>query len=92
MRKLALSQRGLGAWSAQYILVRGLGRPDSLPSDDVGLRRAVGEYFARGRQLSPERLERALLPFTPFRGLAAFCLSVAARLNREVQARVQGRA
>ena len=56
------SQRGLGACSAQYILVRGLGRPDSLPSDDVGLRRAVGEYFARGRQLSPERLERALLP------------------------------
>ena len=51
--------------SAQYILVRGLERPDSLPSDDVGLRRAVGEYFARGRQLSPERLERALLPFTP---------------------------
>ena len=37
-------------------------RPDCLPSDDVGLRRAVGEYFARGRQLSPERLERALLP------------------------------
>ena len=61
-RACLMSQRGLGAWSAQYILVRGLGRPDCLPSDDVGLRRAVGEYFARGRQLSPERLERALLP------------------------------
>ena len=41
-RACLMSQRGLGAWSAQYILVRGLGRPDSLPSDDVGLRRAVG--------------------------------------------------
>ena len=61
-RACLMSQRGLGAWSAQYVLVRGLGRPDCLPSDDVGLRRAVGEYFARGRQLSPERLERALLP------------------------------
>ena len=79
-----MSQRGLGAWSAQYILVRGLGRPDCLPSDDVGLRRAAGEYFARGRQLSPEQLERALLPFTPFRGLAAFYLSVAARYPRVI--------
>jgi 3-methyladenine DNA glycosylase/8-oxoguanine DNA glycosylase len=84
MRKLALSSRAND--------LRRLGHPDCLPSADVGLRWAAGEFFARGRQLSPERLERALLPFTPFRGLAAFCLSVAARLNREVQARVQGRA
>jgi DNA-3-methyladenine glycosylase II len=88
-RACLMSQRGLGAWSAQYILVRGLGRPDCLPSDDVGLRRAVGEYFSRGRQLSPEQLERALLPFAPFRGLAAFYLSVAARLNRVIPPRVQ---
>jgi DNA-3-methyladenine glycosylase II len=90
-RACLMSQRGLGAWSAQYILVRGLGRPDCLPSDDVGLRRAVGEYFSRGRQLSPEQLERALLPFAPFRGLAAFYLSVAARLNRVIPSRVQRR-
>ena len=83
-RACLMSQRGLGTWSAQYILVRGLGRPDCLPSDDVGLRRAAGEYFARGRQLSPEQLERALLPFTPFRGLAAFYLSVAARHLRVI--------
>jgi DNA-3-methyladenine glycosylase II len=90
-RACLISQRGLGAWSAQYILVRGLGRPDCLPSDDVGLRRAAGEYFSRGRQLSPEQLERALLPFAPFRGLAAFYLSVAARLNRVIPPRVQRR-
>jgi DNA-3-methyladenine glycosylase II len=76
-----MSQRGLGTWSAQYILVRGLGRPDCLPAADVGLRRAAGGYLAHGRQLSPEQLEQALSPFTPFRGLAAFYLSVAARLN-----------
>jgi DNA-3-methyladenine glycosylase II len=88
-RACLMSQRGLGAWSAQYILLRGLGRTDCLPSADVGLRRAAGEYFARGRQLSQEELEQALLPFTPFRGLAAFYLSVAARLRHRVSARVQ---
>jgi DNA-3-methyladenine glycosylase II len=92
VRACLMSQRGLGAWSAQYILLRGLGRPDCLPSADVGLRRAAGEYFARGRQLSPKQLEQALLPFAPFRALAAFYLSVAARLNHRVSAQVQGRA
>jgi DNA-3-methyladenine glycosylase II len=76
-----VNQRGLGAWSAQYILARGLGRHDCLPSEDVNLRHAVGKYFSRGLNLSPKQLEQALLPFTPFRGLAAFYLSVAARLH-----------
>ena len=76
-----MDQRGFGDWSAQYILARGFGRPDCLPSGDTGLRRAVGKLLARGRRLSPRQLERALSPFAPFRGLAAFYLSVAARLR-----------
>ena len=76
-----IEHRGFGDWSAQYILARGLGRPDCLPSGDTGLRRVVGKYLARGRYLSPKQLEQALSPFTPFRALAAFYLSVAARLK-----------
>jgi 3-methyladenine DNA glycosylase/8-oxoguanine DNA glycosylase len=76
-----VNQRGLGAWSAQYILARGLGRHDRLPSDDVSLRRVVGGFLSRGRHLTPEELEEVLVPFAPFRGLAAFYLSVAARLH-----------
>jgi DNA-3-methyladenine glycosylase II len=73
--------RGFGEWSAKYFLMRGLGRMDCLPSSDVSLRRVVGKYFARGHYLSAEQLEQALSPFTPFRGLAAFYLSVAARVQ-----------
>jgi DNA-3-methyladenine glycosylase II len=73
--------RGFGDWSTKYFLVRGLERMDCLPSNDVSLRRVVGKYLARGRYLSPEQLEQALSPFTPFRGLAAFYLSVAARFK-----------
>jgi DNA-3-methyladenine glycosylase II len=76
-----ISHRGFGDWSAQYILGRGLGRPDCLPSGDTGLRRVVGKYLARGRYLSPEQLEQVLSPFAPFRGLTAFYLSVAARIQ-----------
>jgi DNA-3-methyladenine glycosylase II len=74
--------RGLGPWSVQYILLRGLGRFDCLPSDDVGLRRTIGRYMSRRRRLSPRQLERALSPFAPFRGLAAFYLAVDWRLQR----------
>ena len=77
-----MSNPGFGEWSTQYILARGFGRPDSLPSGDVGLRRVVGHYFAAGRRLTSLELERALLPFRPFRGLAAFYLSVHWRLCR----------
>ena len=33
--------RGIGAWTAQWALVRGLARPDALPLGDLALRRGV---------------------------------------------------
>ena len=86
VRACLMSNRGFGNWSAQYILERGLGRPDCLASDDIGLRRVVGKYLACGRRLSPEELEQALSPFTPFRGLAAYYLAVHARHRDNAEA------
>jgi DNA-3-methyladenine glycosylase II len=80
--RTVMSNRGFGEWSTQYILARGFGRPDSLPSGDVGLQRVIGHYFAGRRRLTKEELERVLSPFKPFRGLAAFYLSVHWRLRR----------
>lgn len=79
-REILHSVRGLGPWSIDYILVRGLGRPDSLPASDVGLQRVVGEQLS-GRRMSADELVRVLEPFRPFRGLAAFYASVYARLS-----------
>jgi DNA-3-methyladenine glycosylase II len=86
VRENLLRYRGFGEWSIQYILVRGLGRPDALPSDDVGLRRVLGMYFASGQRLSAQQLEESLSPFRRFRGLAAFYLSVHWRLCRAARA------
>lgn len=82
IREQLLALRGFGEWSVQYILARGFGRPDALPSEDVGLRRVIGYYLARGRMLTPIQMERALAPFRPFRGLAAYYLAVHRRLRR----------
>ncbi len=77
-----LAIRGFGKWSAQYMLARGFGRVDVLPSDDVGLQRAISHYVAHDRILDATQLERALAPFKPFRALAAYYLAVHWRLHR----------
>lgn len=81
VRKRLMSCRGFGDWSIQYVLTRGFGRADCLPSEDIGLRRVVGMHLSHGRYLSPEQLSEALSPFAPFRALAAFYVSVYARLQ-----------
>jgi len=77
-----LRNRGFGEWSVQYILARGFGRADSLPSGDAGLRRVVGHYVANGRRLTATELEDALAWIKPFRALAAFYFAVHWRLGR----------
>jgi DNA-3-methyladenine glycosylase II len=82
VRDRLLKCRGFGAWSVEYFLLRGLGRFDCLPADDIGLRRTIGRYLTHWRRPSSQQLEQALSPFTPFRGLAAFYLSVYGRKPR----------
>ncbi|MDX1431541.1 MAG: AlkA N-terminal domain-containing protein, partial [Gammaproteobacteria bacterium] len=49
---------GVGAWTAHYIAMRGLGEPDAFPSSDLGVLRSLAD--ADGRRPSPaEALERA---------------------------------
>jgi DNA-3-methyladenine glycosylase II len=74
VRTLLLQVRGLGPWSAEYFLVRGLSRPDRVPADDLGIRTIVGRYLGRGQRLSPQGTMRKLSLFKPYRGLAAFYL------------------
>jgi DNA-3-methyladenine glycosylase II len=79
IRARLMEAPGFGRWSAEHVLLHGFGRPAALPSTDVSLQNVVGRYLADGRRLSPDELERALSPFQPYQGLAAFYLSVAYR-------------
>jgi DNA-3-methyladenine glycosylase II len=89
VRALLLQIRGLGPWSAEYFLVRGLSRPDRVPADDLGLRSVVGRYLGRGHRLSPQGTLRKLAAFKPFRGLAAFYLLAYARLSKDAAGTVE---
>lgn len=82
VREIIVSERGFGPWSADYFLVRGLSRPDAFPALDLGIRTVVGRYLGDGGRLSPQETLEKLLPFKPYRGLAAFYLLAYDRLAR----------
>ncbi|MFH1032456.1 MAG: hypothetical protein V1767_07855 [Chloroflexota bacterium] len=80
-RDTIMSWRGFGRWSADYILVRGLARPDCVPIDDLGIRDVVGKYLGDGSRITSQEVAEKLEPFRPYRGLLAFYLLVYRRLN-----------
>lgn len=81
VRETIMNLRGFGRWSADYILVRGLARPDCVPIDDLAVRSVVGEYLGNGQRASSLEVIEKLEPFRPFRGLLAFYLLAEHRLN-----------
>jgi DNA-3-methyladenine glycosylase II len=80
VRETIMNLKGFGRWSADYILVRGLARPDCIPIDDIAIRSLVGEYLGSGQRVSSIEVEELLKPYKPFRGLVAFYLLAKKRL------------
>jgi DNA-3-methyladenine glycosylase II len=84
------SLRGLGRWSAEWALVRGLGRADLLPADDVGVQRAISEAYFRGRKVTPATVGRFGRRWRPYRSLAISYLFTARRLGLLARADARG--
>ncbi|WP_257303490.1 DNA-3-methyladenine glycosylase 2 [Geothrix campi] len=69
-----LALRGCGPWTAQYVLMRGLGFRDCVPVGDAALTLALQRWFKlEVRPDGPETL-RLMAPFAPHRSLATFHL------------------
>jgi DNA-3-methyladenine glycosylase II len=66
--------KGIGRWTAQYVLLRGLGRLDVFPADDVGSQNKMQRWLRRGERPDYEKMYRILAPWRPYRGLLYFYL------------------
>ena len=66
--------KGVGRWTAEYALIRGMGRLNSLPADDLGIQRAVSQTYFNGKKVSSKIVRRVLGRFAPYSGIAAFYL------------------
>jgi DNA-3-methyladenine glycosylase II len=78
------AQRGLGRWTAEWFLARGLGRPDVCPAEDLGVRRAVEALCFRGRPCDAARARRRAVAWRPYRSLAVHYLLAGLRRARAV--------
>ncbi len=71
--------RGVGQWTAQWILIRALGRSDAFPLGDLALRRAVSRLYYGGEELSEDELERFSWRWSPYRTYATVYIFTALR-------------
>ena len=69
-----LELKGIGRWTAQYSLLRGLGRLDVFPADDVGSQSKMQRWLKGRNRPDYDRMYRILAPWRPYRGLIYFYL------------------
>jgi len=72
--RILLSLAGIGRWSTEYILLRGLGRLHVLPGDDVGARNNLQRRFALGAPLDYDAMAELARSWWPYGGLVYFHL------------------
>jgi DNA-3-methyladenine glycosylase II len=66
--------RGVGRWTAEYALLRGLGRVHIFPGDDVGVRNKLQSWLKVSKPLDYEGVGRILHRWKPYGGLIYFLL------------------
>ncbi len=67
-----LQLRGIGRWSAEYLLLRGLGRLNVYPGDDVGARNNLKRWLGLRKELDYEGVRRITTRWQPYAGFVYF--------------------
>ena len=66
--------RGVGRWSAEYVLLRGLGRTHVFPGDGVGARKNLQRWLNLVKPLDYAGVHRTVERWRPYGGLVYFHL------------------
>jgi DNA-3-methyladenine glycosylase II len=70
VRKQLTTVKGIGRWSADMVLLVDLGRPDILPSGDLGVRKAVQRAYELPALPTPKEVDLLGEKWRPHRSLA----------------------
>ncbi len=82
-------ERGVGRWTAEYVLLRGFGRLNVFPGDDVGAQKRLARWLGRARPLDYASVRRAVGPWQPYAGMVYFHLLLDGLAQRHVLASEQ---
>lgn len=73
--------RGVGVWTVELTMVRGMRKLDAMPADDLGLRRCISHYYCQDRKITGDEARLIARRWMGWRGLASFYLIAAERLG-----------
>ncbi len=68
--------KGIGEWSATFIMIRGLGRMEQLPLSETRLLEAASKIYGHGKELNREALKRLADRYGHWQGYWAHYLRV----------------
>ena len=66
--------RGIGRWSAEYVLLRGMGRLDTFPGDDIGAQNNLKRLFGLRHKPDYDEIRKLMSRWHPYEGLVYFHL------------------
>ena len=69
--------RGIGVWTAELTMLRGMQRLDALPADDFGIRRVISSYYCGGKPIKTPEAREIAKAWGRWKGLAAYYLIIA---------------
>ncbi|HEV7238779.1 MAG TPA: hypothetical protein VGQ36_06025 [Thermoanaerobaculia bacterium] len=66
------SVRGIGAWTANYVMMRGCAFPDCVPAGDSALSASLRKYFELDHKIDAQETRTLMERFAPWRSLATY--------------------
>jgi len=66
---------GIGPWSANYVMVRGMRRGEGLMASDLAVRAAVADFHRLKDKATVEDAEKILAPYEDYQSYAAYYLT-----------------
>jgi DNA-3-methyladenine glycosylase II len=73
--------RGIGKWTAELAIIRGIHKLDAFPADDVGLQRILSRFYRNGTKITSDEARLIASGWGGWQGLAAFYLDLAEYLG-----------
>jgi DNA-3-methyladenine glycosylase II len=75
--------KGVGVWTAELTMLRGMSRLEALPADDLGLRRTISRYYCGGKPILSSEARKIAENWGEWKGLGAYYLIVAEMVSIE---------
>ena len=69
--------RGIGIWTAELTMLRGMQKLDAFPADDFGIKRVISRYYCGGKSIKTAEAREIANTWGRWKGLAAFYLIIA---------------